>query len=168
MKKNLLIGLSIFIIASVWLYSYLGGTEELIFETENVDLHFSGNRYQGAYNDPQLEQFFFEAKEKLSEYPEASLAVLNWEVGEPEQVDQLIGLAGKENYFPPADTSITISGQFVKASITSHNLVMPQPEEVLEQALEYAQEKNLQIDPQWTLEIYRGERALEVYFPLKD
>jgi len=168
MKKYIIVGI-VFIGAVVFAINmYLGGSEELTFSKESKSLWFKGERFRGRYSDPKIEELFFNARELAMENDRYTLAVINYQAPE-DTVDQAVGVISDAAIeLGEMTTQKAFDQDFLKTIITSHNLVMPKPEEVMRAAKKYASNQNLLIDDSWTLEIYEGERTLKVLIPIKN
>ena len=67
---------------------------------------------------------------------------------------------------PIKDLKCCLKGCGRKATITSHPIVMPLPEEVKEEAIDFASKSDYKLDD-FSIEIYSENGKLTVYFPLK-
>lgn len=168
MIKKVIIPLIIIGIAGVWIYQYLGGFDKILFNKTTISLNFHGNEYIGLYNNPETENLFLKARDIALKNPNADLAIISYPSAK-DSLHQIIGvvLEGKAD-LAEMDYTEELKGEYLAATITAHNLVMPKPNEVLDRAQKYASENNLSIDPQRSIDIYQGDRSLRVLIPLVD
>jgi len=170
MKKFALVGFVVITVFAVSMYIYLGGSNERNYEIEESKFHFQGVAYEGPVKSEKPNLLFNSSRDIALANEEVSIAVLNKKTASEDSISQVIGLASAkpfERELLSADTSMVISGSFVKAIISAHSIVMPNPQEVIEEAKDFANQKGLTLKS-WSLEIYRGEKSLEVYFPIAD
>lgn len=170
MKKYIIISLVVLAVVLTWFYIFLGGTEKLSFTIEKNTFIVNGQHVRARYSDSAIEALFFQARDVAEKEASLDLAVINY-AAPTDTVDQVIGVVSRSKIaqtFDNLDRKEQLAGTFIKAVINAHNLVMPKPEEVKEQASNFAKEKGLNIDERYTLEVYKNERDLEVYIPVKD
>ncbi len=164
-KIKALIAISIIALVITIIYYQLGGGQPLVFEIETKDkLVIYGSPIKGKYNDPEIEALFVSARDHVLKNPKDLLVIVNYEMAAKDSVKQFIGYSSTQNY----ETMNIVMEEvtFVKTVITSHNLVMPNPMKVREEAASFAAKKGLKLDD-FSLEIYRNEGELEVLFPTK-
>jgi len=170
MKKYIIISLVVLGVVLTWFYIFLGGTEKLSFTVESGIFWVKGEHIRARYSDSKIEDLFFQARGIAESDQALDLAVINY-MAPTDTVDQVIGIVSPieiSHSIEKLDTEEKLQGKFIKATINAHNLVMPKPEEVKGQAAVFAKDNNLSIDERYTLEVYKNERDLEVYIPVKD
>ena len=149
----------------VIVYFSLGGAEPLVFEKETKPLlRVYGQSFQGKYDDPSIEKLFVDAREFALANDDATLAIVNYNTFSEDSVKQFIGFISSKDYSQKFIELKEVT--FVKTKINAHNLVMPTPEQVLEEATSFAKESGLKLDD-LSIEIYHQESDLEVLFPCK-
>jgi hypothetical protein len=147
------------------IYYQLGGTTSLDFEMTTKDkLTIYGAPFQGKYDDPKIELLFIKAREHVVAHSNSSLAIVNYFLQDKDSVNQFIGFVSEENFDLPNIQMKEVS--FVKTEILAHNMVMPRPDVVQEEALSFANLNGLKLDD-FSIEIYHDERSLEILFPTK-
>lgn len=162
-KYGVAILLSTIIVIAV--YFGLGGAEPLVFEKETRPmLKVYGKPFQGKYDDPAIEALFVEARETALINGDATLAIINYNVADEDSVKQFIGFISDREYDKLFVEMKEVT--FVKTKINAHNLVMPTPDQVLEEATAFANENGLKLD-ELSIEVYHQESDLEVLFPCK-
>lgn len=162
-KYGVAILLSTIIVIAV--YFILGGAEPLVFEKETkTRLKVYGKPFQGKYDDPSIESLFTEAREFAVANEDATLAIINYNTSDPDSVKQFIGFISDNDYDKMFVEMKEVT--FVKTKINAHNLVMPRPDKVLEEATAFANQNGLKLD-ELSIEVYHQERDLEVLFPCK-
>ena len=162
-KYGVAILLSTIIVIAV--YFGLGGAEPLVFEKETKTvLKVYGQPFQGKYKDPRIEKLFVEARQFAIDNEDATLAIINYDTTDEDSVKQFIGFISDKDYSQMFVEMKEVT--FVKAKINSHNLVMPRPDKVLEEATDFAEQNGLKLDD-LSIEIYYKESDLEVLFPCK-
>lgn len=159
----------IIIVAAVGFFS-LGGGQRLVFEIEDSPtFYIVGEDFYGSYNSNKLEALFFSAQQRSAEL-ETSLVVLNYKSDTLSEgkIHQLIGIMSDQMPAEGDTSNVMVMGQgkYLTTMINAHNLVMPKPEEVREQATEFASKQNLRPDD-LSIEIYKNERDLRIMFPLR-
>jgi hypothetical protein len=162
-KYGVAVLLSTIIVIAV--YFGLGGAKPLVFEKETRPLlKVYGKPFQGKYNDPTIETLFIEARETALNNSDATLAIINYSTPDKDSVKQFIGFVSNKEYDQMFVEMKEVT--FVKTNISSHNLVMPHPDKVLEEATAFANENGLKLDD-FSVEVYHKESDLEVLFPCK-
>lgn len=168
-KKIVIAALIILVVGTTYLF--LGGGEKLEFKVEDKPaFYIAGSDYIGSYKGEELERIFFEARKK-SKATQSDLVVLNYDNDSLRKglIHQLIGI--EYSNFPADSNSTEIvemrSGKYIVTTIKAHNLVMPKPESVRNQAVRFAAALGLQPE-NVSIEIYHDERSLEILFPLKE
>ena len=159
------------IVAFIFYYK-LGGNQPLDFKlASHPEFYVAGEYFKGRYNDPKAENLFFEAKARAEKYENATLTIINYPSLENGKIiRQFIG-AGMPQKPDTIIENIEVRKvprqQMIFTTIKSHNFVMPTPESVREEALNFAKEKGYTLDS-ITYEIYASERELTVSFPVKE
>ncbi|MEQ9166604.1 MAG: hypothetical protein RLO12_10130 [Fulvivirga sp.] len=162
-KYGVAILLSTIIVIAV--YYGLGGAEPLVFDKETRPmLKVYGKPFEGEYTDPTIEKLFTEAREFALANEDATLAIINYNTSDEDSVKQFIGFISDKDYDKMFVEMKEVT--FVKTKINAHNLVMPRPDKVLEEATAFASENGLKLD-QLSIEVYHKESDLEVLFPCK-
>lgn len=157
-------------------YYYLGGFTSRDLEVVEVNNYqLVGKHYQGKLDNPALEEIFYEVRHQAeSGAPSGTLSIVV--LKEPETgkdlVDQFIGILldspAEEVNLPDGWESMTIEAKrAVRATIRSHNLVMPKPYVIRNEIEEFAQEQQLLLRTDVTIEKYLGERHLEIEVPVE-
>ncbi len=146
------------------IFFLLGGGQELKFELLTNDITVYGKTFVGKYDDPAIGKLFEEAKSQVLSNPNETIAVVNYNFDHEDSVKQFIGFVSTKNYDLPKMEMKEVT--FVKTKLEAHVLVMPNPQEVKEKALEFAVQKGLKLDT-FSIELYHAERDLEVLFPCK-
>lgn len=168
MIKKVVIPLIIIGIVGVWVYQYLGGFDKVSFSKTTISLNFYGSEYQGLYNSPKTERLFMAARDAALDNPHADLAIISYPAAK-DSLYQIIGVvSGEQVELPEMGYVEELNGNYLEATITAHNLVMPKPNEVMDKAKAFATANNLKIDPKRSIDIYQGERSLRVLIPLVD
>ncbi len=155
-------------------YYYLGGFKEREMELVEVgDYRLVGKEYIGRLDNKALEEIFFEVQEHVQEGAPAgtfTMVVLREPENEKDTLHQFIGIlldnpaaAVPEGWKPFA----LDAEQAVRATIRSHNLVMPKPNAIREELEEFAREQGVALKPGITIEKYLGERNLQIEVPLQ-
>jgi len=168
MKKFALIGFIVITVFAISMYLYLGGSKPLEYEINEAQFYFQGSKYNGSVESAEPQLLFENARDVALNDENIYVAVINYETGKEDSISQIIGIAKNEefnNELIESDTAIFFDQQYVKAIISSHSIVMPNPEEVKVDAKAYADSSGYRLK-NWSLEIYKGEKSLEVYFPI--
>lgn len=156
-------------------YYYLGGFKGRTLDVVEVDdYQLTGKRYYGRLDSPALEDIFYEVRSQAqSGRLEGTLVIVVFKEPENEKdsVDQFIGILldqPAESGLPEGWESFTIeANRAVRNTIRSHNLVMPKPNVIRDEIEEYAQEQQLPLRKDVTIEKYLGERHLEIEVPVE-
>lgn len=172
MIKQIFIGsILAVVITGVFYYWQLGGTSEAKIRTTNdTTLVIYADHFSGIYNMHEVERLFDKAKQNSQKH-ESVVTIIN--VGSDERakyIDQWIGITPLnttqlEAIESTGYTTQELSRRFVQATIDAHNAVMPRPQDVREQASDFAIANNLILDT-LSIEMYYSERNLKVYFPV--
>ena len=167
MRKTVII---IFVILVVSLsYLWLGGGQNLEYKVERLsEFYIVGKEYSGSYNSSKLEELFFSMKTEALK-KSSSLVVVNYESDTLDngKIHQFIGYKSED--VPHEENALQLlkieAGEYVATEIESHNFVMPKPEDVREGASEHVAAQGVILDSV-SIEIYRGERELQILFPI--
>ena len=156
-------------------YYYFGGFTEREQELVEVnDYHLVGKHYKGKLNSKELEDIFYEVRSQYEKgEPAGTLTLVT--IKEPatgkDTLEQFIGILTESpgaTTLPKGWETYTIEAeQAVRNTVRAHNLVMPKPEEVRDEILVFASNKNLNLKPNISIEKYLGERHLEVEIPVE-
>lgn len=179
MKKIAIYGTIIVVLAGIAWYAYhrLGGEEVLAFEAVPAQRYaMAGVLFEGKYNDRKLEAVFYKVKAaRESDALPGTLAVLDSALAEEKSkkgiVHQFIGVllaAGAPRPALPEGfvwREVSMPGA-VRTTIKSHNLVMPNPRSVRQQAAAHAAKMGKSLG-RVTMEQYHSDRALVVAFALE-
>lgn len=152
----------------------LGGLADIEVKIEQTsDYRIAGKMYEGLYKSDELEKLFFQARDLAEKGTISStLTVVNYpNTSDNEKyVKQFIGVLlenGNEDGLPDDFEIKTIEANLTtRATITSHNLVMPNPEDIYERAKEIAQQEGKEL-VEFSIEMYKSERDLVVDIPFK-
>ena len=162
-------------IATLLAYYFLGGFNERELALVEVDgYRLVGKEYRGTLGTKGLEEIFFEVQQKAleGEYAGAlAIVVLQEPKDEKDTLHQFIGILLEDPAGPvPAgwETFELNAEQAVRSTIRSHNLVMPKPHAIREEIEAFAQEKDVALRPEITIEKYLGERHLQVEVPVQE
>lgn len=172
MLKRFLIGLgTLLVIVAVIFYYKMGGSQDLKFKKAILPAFYVvGNYFEGRYNDPEIKKLFFNAKERAEQEASAALTVINYGTNEDGTlVRQFIGSGSlqKPEHIPDhLELRSLPRHEAIFTEIVAHNVVMPTPEEVLEEAKLFAWEKDYKLDT-LSYETYISDRELKVTFLLK-
>lgn len=171
MIKRVLVALGILVaIIAIIFYYTLGGSQALEFShATHPAFYIQGHYFEGKYNDPVLEGYFFEAREMAEADASGFLTIINYGMNaERPVIRQFIGSASLQKPAARGGTEIRKfpRHQVIFTKITAHNLVMPSPDEVLEAAREFVEEKGLVLDT-ISYDTYISERELKVSFVVK-
>jgi hypothetical protein len=159
-----LVALLFFGVVVTFIYFQLGGGKSLKFEIITKDVTIYGQPFKGKYNDPKIGTLFADAKNQVISHPDESLVIVNYISTHPDSVKQFIGFVSDKKYNLPNIEMKEVT--FVTTEIKAHNLVMPKPEEVRNNAAKFANNNRLQLDS-FSIELYHEERNLEIIFPCK-
>lgn len=161
-KKSVFIALGV-IVFSFIIYAYLGGYNKLEFGTEVRDMSIYGKPYLGPIKSTDLGRLFEEHKQ-LSLKNNTNLTVVDYGVVGEDSVKQFIGIITDDSI---SEYSIQMNEvTFLKTLLTANPAVMPTPEDVRNQAQEYAKSNDLILDD-FSIEVYQTNGNIEVYFPTK-
>ncbi|MBL3654576.1 hypothetical protein [Fulvivirga sediminis] len=171
MLKKIILGILMVALVGSFIFFKLGGGEELEFQVKSYPhLYISGKEYIAKYNDPKMEDLFFEAKEIAEQRGDCDLTVVNYLTPVmKDSVRQFIGVTSADSTIISGlafnDVRTFHNAMFLKTIITAHNLVMPRPEDVREEAKKYADQQGYKLD-NYTIELYKDSRDMEIYFPI--
>ena len=167
MGKRIVIVVLLIVMVVAALYSILGGGGDIKFEVVTLqDLYIKGHAFKGNYNSPKAEELFFAAKNQAEINPNASLTIVSYPskdkgktihqfIGASSVKDSVASLEGELLHIP--------SQQVIQATISAHNLVMPTPNAVREQAQAFASANGYELDS-ISIEHYKSDRELQVTF----
>lgn len=163
MRKYLVIATSIIFIGAISLYYGLGGSNELIFEVVELPAQkVYGESFEGRPRDPKLEALFVDTRGRSQENL-LELVVINTDTPEKDNISQFIGTLNG-----PTSSTLDIveipDGRFVVTKISSHNLVMPSPEDIRDVAVEFASRQSIELITETSYEFYKGDSVLVVMF----
>jgi hypothetical protein len=149
-------------------YYWLGGFNEIkVAVIEAPERPMVGKVYRGQYGDLALRKIFVQTQRLLaSDSVTGTLLVVNLDSASAggKQVNQFIGIAlsASPESLPPAYQRDTLAaGTYLRARVTAHPLVMPQPETINEQLATYAAERQITVSG-LPIEIYRASDTLWV------
>ncbi|MDH5367383.1 MAG: hypothetical protein OEW67_10370 [Cyclobacteriaceae bacterium] len=173
MIKKVIIGAGILIVGAA-VYFYLGGMDEIIIShKENDGYEIVGINYEGRYRSEELEQIYFDVKQKKETGElEGELVVVNYKLGgdsiENGFIKQFLGIQlSKANQKIPEGFTLKVieSKMIISVNISAHNLVMPNPNKIGQKINKYASENNLE-RVNFTIEKYVSDRELIIEVPI--
>lgn len=164
-RKLLWIIFGVLLVILLSVYFFLGGFNEVgveVAEVENYEV--VGHFYEGPYKRDTIASLFFEAKHLLEiKTLSGDLSVINFE-NDPEQNHSKIFIGILVNQeaadFPAHLESREVGGgKIIRASIQSHNVVMPTRDKIDEKMEAFAAANNLTLTGV-TIERYISENHL--------
>lgn len=164
-RKLLWIIFGVLLIIILGVYYFLGGFNEVaieVIEVENYEV--VGHYYEGPYERDTIASLFFDAKELLeNKILSGDLSVINFE-NDPEQKHSKIFIGILVNQetsdFPKnLERRKVNGGKVIRASIQSHNIVMPTRDKIDEKMTAFAAANNLTLSGV-TIERYVSENQL--------
>ena len=173
-KKVIITAGVVFIALCLFFYMYLGGTAEVTISKRDINNYqFVGKDYSGRYRSEELENIYFDLKEKKESGAfDGELVVINYPMeGDSTEngfVHQFLGiqLNAAMEHIPSTYQRLFIeSRQTLEAKIPAHNLVMPSPEDIENDIRSMARAENLAL-VNYTIEIYVSDRELLVQIPI--
>ncbi|UII28225.1 hypothetical protein LVD15_07310 [Fulvivirga maritima] len=171
MVKKIILGILTVALVGTFIFFKLGGGETLDFQEKDYPhLYISGKEYVAKYNDPKMEKLFFQAKKIAEQRGDCNLTVVNYLTPVmKDSVRQFIGVTSTDSTIISGmafnDVRTFHNARFLSTVITAHNLVMPRPEDVREEANNYAEKQGYKLD-EYTIEVYKDSRDMEIYFPI--
>ena len=133
-----------------------------------------GKEYKGRNNSKELERIYQSTRELIeTDFPNGILAIVNDETQYNDEFNRVwyfvgIILDGQETGFPEDYVTREFnSSKIIRASINSHNLVMPKPDKVRAMAKDLAESEGLKLS-EFTVEKYLGEGVIEIDFLIKE
>ncbi|NNF36775.1 MAG: hypothetical protein HKN68_21920 [Saprospiraceae bacterium] len=175
--KNLLLVAGLIIVISSISYYFLGGLNDIQYSIQSAKpYNLIGKEYSGSNSSIKLKSIYDQMKELLdSTFPGGVLVIVNDESQydpEDNKVWYFIGIIPKSSTYPeqiPEDYIVRRfnSKKIVRAKIEAHNLVMPKPEKVRDQARTLAEREGLELS-QYSIEKYLDEGVMEIDFLVKD
>jgi len=172
-KKTILLVSSVILFVSLLLYYLLGGFRPVTYSVITGGKYIIiGKEYIGVNNSDKLEKLFEEVKGKIeTSFPEGILTIVSDHEkydAENNQVGYFIGISIQETpSVIPEDYNLMEyrPSKSIRAVITSHNLVMPKPDDVRNKAMELAEAEGEELS-NYSLERYFDNGNLEVDFLL--
>ncbi|MDH5474444.1 MAG: hypothetical protein OEX22_02010 [Cyclobacteriaceae bacterium] len=171
-KKGLIIIAALTVLGSI--YVFLGGIDDVVVvKKKSEGYEIVGKHYEGRYRSEELEQTYFEVKEKLEKGQlEGDLVVLNYVLGgdslENGFIRQFIGvdLQTSNQTIPDGFRLQSINNKMsIAAIISAHNLVMPSPSTIDTKIGKFAKANNLEL-VNYTIERYVSDRELIIEVPV--
>lgn len=170
-RKYVITALLIFIILLSFYY-YLGGFNRVEISLVTAEPYvIAGYAYEGRYDEDQLEDLFFKVREYTEQglFP-GTITVVNYDLLDENQdsIQQLIGirLEGNPLSMPDSLTIDTIeAGRVVRAEIRAHPLVMPRPDKINQQIIDFARVQGLKLQD-LTIERYVSQNSIVIDAPL--
>ncbi len=164
-RGNILIAAGILIISLI-VYFWLGGFSSLEYEIESLpEISVSGEEFTGRPTQKELEDLFY-AYRDLARQADTCLIVVNYpKTEETASIRQFIGIPSSKT-----DTATMRSwpaGKFIRVVLEQNLIVTPKPENVQEQAEEFARTQGLELKGE-SIEIYRSDADPEVLYPVKE
>jgi hypothetical protein len=152
MQRKYLFTAIIILIILLGIYYYLGGFNEARISTvEDETYVVAGYRYDGPYNEDQLNELFFRIREytESGQYP-GVITVVNYGMPKTgrDSIRQLIGirLEGDPLRIPDSLTVDTLSASRVlRAELVAHPLTMPRPDEIDALLRQHAEQEGLRL-----------------------
>ncbi len=168
MKKYSLITFSVVVLVAVIVYYRLGGGAPVQLSITERSQHWAiGEHFEGHPNDPKLEELFVRSRDHAVAEGRY-LIVINYKTEDKgNRIKQFIGVVQDQSP-PELEEGLSVvelpKGKYVKAELSAHNFVMPRPDEVKDQALEFAAEREIQIETNVSYEVYESDRKLIILF----
>lgn len=172
MRKVIFASLTVMVVG-LFVYYYLGGFNEVVIELVETDEYIiAGYNYHGTYEQDVLQDLFFQVKEYVeADVLKGIITVLNYDsaVTEADSIHQLIGVrlqAEPLNKPQEVELETIPAGRAVRATISAHPLVMPNPESIVEQIRSFARENNLELKA-LSIEQYVESEEIWVDIPIR-
>ncbi|MFP4089731.1 MAG: hypothetical protein ACLFT3_05455 [Cyclobacteriaceae bacterium] len=170
-RKYVITALLIFIILSSFYY-YLGGFNTVKMSLATAEPYVvAGYSYDGRFDEDQFEDLFFKVREytEMGLFP-GNITVVNYDLLDEDQdsIRQLIGVRLEGDPLSIAD-SLAIdtieAGRVVRAEIEAHPLVMPRPDKINRQIIDFALGQGVKLQD-LTIEQYVSENRIVIDAPL--
>ncbi|MEQ8924987.1 MAG: hypothetical protein RLO81_04190 [Fulvivirga sp.] len=163
MVKKLLLIVTLILVITIIIYSFLGGYSKVEFELLTDDLTIYGSPYQGSVESQELDSIISHFQQ-LSKSSESKFTVVDYFTDSEDSISQFIGITSAANFKIPSIEMKEVT--MLKAKITAHPIVMPLPEEVKDAAQKFAAANDYRLD-EFSIEIYSESGELIVFFPVK-
>ena len=167
-QKRTIIWVAVFFTICLVIYAYLGGLKEVKLSVVSEEVyHMLGNRFTGQIESDSLRDMFMEAKRLIEEnHVSGTLAILYFKDAEQgrDTIECFTGIL-----LNAAPTKIPAGMEYeafdskgaVNARFDGHRLVTPNPAEIKEKVVGYAEENNLNLQ-QIFVEKYFSDNAIEI------
>ena len=172
-RKSILGLVAVMIIGGAAVYFYLGGLNQVEVNVESVsDYNLVGFHFQGEGDSDTLRKGWQQAKEYIeSGRLKGTVTVLHYKDStlEDGQVKVFMGVRLDQGTsdLPGNYTRLTVPARrAIRASISAHNMVMPNSETIEERLLKKAEESRLELQ-NFTIEQYLNEKELWVDMPVR-
>ena len=173
MKKPFLyIVIALLFTSFLILYNQLGGFKEPEITHEPVQEYtFAGKKYKGKASDPAMEQLFSEMKGIKKDNQFEGPLVMVWHreaASKDDAVEVLIGIEILPGEIVPGllETSILQMNGVIRAKISAHTSVMPNPKSVLKKIRHFA-EKNGYVLQDIVIDKYPEESVVYTEIPVR-
>ena len=173
MKLRITVASVIVLVILLYVFTLLGGFEKVEVTLVNENKYYIlGIPFNGKYNDPTLEDIYFEVKESKDKgVVQGEITVINYQLGgdstEQGWVRQFIGIKSDDKTKDNGSLVILTqpTGEIIRAKVSSHNLVMPKPDEIDKLVMQMANELNVNV-VNYTIERYVSDRELYIDTPI--
>lgn len=173
-RRRIALTIVALIAIGVFVYTYLGGLNQVDYSVENVkDYHFMGEYYRGSERSEALENAFFRARDLVlsGEIP-GVLTMVHYTNDTTLQEDEVkifvgIKLNKGTSDVPAYYQRLTIpANRALRAKIEAHNIVMPSPQNIEARLDEMAVEMRLRLQ-EYSIVHYISERELMIDKPTR-
>lgn len=166
MKKTTIGIVLMFIIGmSLYLFYALGGFNNIEITQTNLGIiELTGKTYRGIPGNESLKETFVMMEELQRSHPESRLHTIYFvePAGKLDTMEVFVGLESKWITDKTDLTDLQFNGETaIVASIQAHRFVMPGPNRVKNEILEFAEENNL-IAPKIFIDQIIGPEAVKV------
>ena len=164
MQRKLLWTIAVLLIVALAAFYILGGFNEAKLEVTEVNAYkVAGNYYEGIYERDTIAALFFKSKGILdAKILSGDLTVINFGVFTEDSVHMVVGILLEKQAveIPEGIEVIDIKGgKMIRATIESHNVVMPTREKIEAKIEKFASENELSV-ADTTIERYVADDKL--------
>ncbi|MDN5200717.1 hypothetical protein QQ008_05080 [Fulvivirgaceae bacterium BMA10] len=175
MNKKIVFAISLTILGAVaiFMYSYLGGWNEVQVSLREVnDIRMVGQPFKGSATSDTLRTIFLSAKEVIGKQQEGTLAILYYKDVDKEnnEIDCFAGIMvdkDSELNVPNFEIKTFQVSKVIRAYFEGHRLVTPDPSTINQKIRDFAQSQNLNLQPIF-IEKYFSDHAIEVIHLVED
>lgn len=150
---------------SLYLFYALGGFNDIeINQTDLGTIELTGKMYRGIPGNESLKDNFIMMEELQRSHPESKLHTIYFiePAGKLDTMEVFVGIESKWVLNNTDLTNLQFDGSSaIVASIQAHRFVMPGPNKVKNEILEFAQKNNL-IEPKIFIDQIVGPEAVKV------